>query len=144
METVSKKQKMEGLRVKLGFDRMYEVDSVGRSGGLSLFWKEGTGMEIQKYSRRHINAIIKVSEMHKQWKFTGFYGNPDSSKRQESWELMKHLKQFSPQPWLCVGDFNEIIDQSKKEGAILRKEGEMEKFREALENCALCDLGFSG
>jgi hypothetical protein len=57
---------------------------------------------------------------------------------------MRYLKQFSPQPWLCVGDLNEITEQNEKEGANLRKESQMEKFREAIENSSLCDLGFSG
>jgi hypothetical protein len=39
------------------------VDSVGRSGGLALFWKEEFCVTIQNYSRRHINAIIKNPEL---------------------------------------------------------------------------------
>jgi hypothetical protein len=57
---------------------------------------------------------------------------------------MRHLKQFSPRPLLCVGDFNKIIEQNEKEGANLHKESQMEKFWEAIENGYLCDLGFSG
>jgi hypothetical protein len=78
------------------------------------------------------------------WKFTGFYGNPNPSKRGESWDLLRHLKHFFPQPWLCVGDFNEITEQHEKEGANVRKKSQMEKFREAIKNCLLCDMGFSG
>jgi hypothetical protein len=58
--------------------------------------------------------------------------------------LLKHLKLFTPNPWLCVGDFNEIIDQSEKDGAALRKEGQMNQFREASEDCNVSDLDFIG
>ena len=51
METISEKQKLEWLQVRLGFEGMFAVDLVGRSGGLALFWNEGTGLEIQNYSR---------------------------------------------------------------------------------------------
>lgn len=38
METISRKQHLEWLRVKLGFDGLFVVDPIGRSGGLALFW----------------------------------------------------------------------------------------------------------
>jgi hypothetical protein len=50
--------------------------------------------------------------------FTGFYGHPDPSRRHESWDLLTHLKGFTPDPWLCVGDFNEVVEQSEKVGGI--------------------------
>jgi endonuclease/exonuclease/phosphatase family metal-dependent hydrolase len=79
-----------------------------------------------------------------QWKLTGFYGHPEWNKRKESWELLKHLQSYSPLAWLCIGDFNEIVDQSEKWGANPRREGQMELFRTALEQCNLSDLGYKG
>ena len=49
-----------------------------------------------------------------QWKLTGFYGHPDWNKRKESWDLLQQLQYYSPTAWLCVGDFNEIVEQSEK------------------------------
>lgn len=135
---------MEILRVKLGFEGMFVVDPIGRSGGLGLFWKEKDILEIQNYSRMHINAVVKTGEGTSEWKLTSFYGQPDWTKRQESWSLLRHLKQFSPSPWLCIGDYNEIMDQSEKVGANLRKDMMMIQFREALDDCNLNDLGYIG
>ena len=61
METKStqKKKKMEVIRLKLGFENMFVVDCIGKSGGLALFWEEESGVEIQNFSHRHINAIIR-------------------------------------------------------------------------------------
>lgn len=50
------------------------MDSVGRSGGLALMWKEDCDLIIQNYSRRHTNAIVKSSAEGMEWKLTGFYG----------------------------------------------------------------------
>jgi hypothetical protein len=138
METISKRQKLERLRIRLGFEGMFAVDPVGRSGGLVLFWKEDSGLEIQNYSRRHINAVINDRAFGQQWKFTGFYGNPNPAKREESWALLRDLQQFSPQPWLCVGDFNEITEQHEKEGENVRRESQMEKFWKAIDK--LCTV----
>lgn len=41
-------------------------------------------------------------------------------------------------------DYNEIVDNSKKWGAALRRENQMEDFRNTLEACQLFDLGFIG
>jgi hypothetical protein len=58
--------------------------------------------------------------------------------------LLKHLQSYSPLAWLCIGDFNEIVDQSEKWGANPRREGQMEIFWAALEQCNLSDLGYKG
>lgn len=65
------------------------------------------------------------------------------SKQEESLTLVKHLKSHALVPWLCMEDFNEIMDHSEKEGAAIRRESQMEGFRTALEECQLCDLGYS-
>jgi len=74
----------------------------------------------------------------------GFYGQPDVTRRDETSALLKHLKQFQPVPWLCVCDFNEIVEQSEKEGAALQRESQMVKFLYTLEFYGLSDLGYEG
>jgi len=144
METISTKHRMELLRVKMGFAGALVVNPVGRSGGLALMWKNDCNLEIYNYSRRHINAIIKTGDDNFVWKFTGFYGNPETAKREESWLLLRHLKTHAPLPWLCVGDFNEILSQDEKVGEVVRRERQMDGFRIALEDCQLGDLGYVG
>jgi len=125
METLSKQKKMEVIRCRLGFQWVFVVNLVGMSGGLALLWKEGLDLEIYNYSRSHIHAVIKDAEGLSSWQFTGFYGNSDCARRGESWALLKHLKTLLPLPWLCARDFNEIVEQSEKEGAAIRRESQM-------------------
>ena len=80
METKLRKEKLERVRVKLGFPNMFEVDSVGKSGGLALFWNKEEKVEIQNFSRRHINASVIYGRSGNPWKFTSFYGHPNPSK----------------------------------------------------------------
>jgi len=109
-----------------------------------LFWRKNLDLEIFNYSKSHILVVIKDADGQPFWQFTGFHGNPDTTRRGESWALLRHLKTLLPLPWFCEGDFNEIVEQSKKEGAVLWHESQMVGFRDALEACGLCDLGFSG
>jgi hypothetical protein len=50
--------KASSLRIKLGFDSVFTIDCKGLSGGLMFLWKSDLKVEIQNFSRRHINAII--------------------------------------------------------------------------------------
>ena len=65
-------------------------------------------------------------------------------RKHESWTLLKHLHSRSTAPWLCCGDFNEILTMEEKQGGLLRPLRPMQEFREALLQCGLVDLGFQG
>ena len=40
-------------------------------------------------------------------------------------------------PWLCAGDFNEVLFSHEKEGGTPRSQRCMDNFRETLEACIL-------
>jgi hypothetical protein len=144
METILRTPRVELLKCRLGFSSVFVVDRVGRSGGLALFWNDVLKVEIQNYSRFHINAVVSCGDSFPSWKFTGFYGQPAVEKRRDSWRLLRHLGLFSPVPWLCCGDFNEILDDLEKFEGCLRARSQMEDFQSSLADCRLMDLGFKG
>jgi exonuclease III len=143
METKLRKKKMEAIRCKLGFSSML-VDSVGKSGGLALLWNDEILLDIQNFSHRHICGVIKNLNGEALWKFTGFYGHPDVSKRVEAWALIKYLAQMDSFPWVCIGDFNEVLTTSEKWGGSGRANSQMAAFRQTLESCKLTNLGYRG
>jgi len=98
METKIMQNKSSFLNSKLGFDNIFMVDCKGRSGGLILMWKTKIEVDIQNYSKRHINTVIQCSHEEPKWKFTGFYGHPDANKRNKAWSLLRHLAKFPPEP----------------------------------------------
>jgi hypothetical protein len=49
-----------------------------------------------------------------------------------------------PTPWICVGDFNEILDLLKKFGGCGCQRSLMEAFQNTLEFCELFELDFRG
>ena len=47
-------------------------------------------------------------------------------------------------PWVCIGDFNTILQSTEKLSKRLPQHSQMDAFREALDHCQLEDLGFCG
>ncbi|XP_050290016.1 uncharacterized protein LOC126728194 [Quercus robur] len=78
------------------------------------------------------------------WHFTGFYGNPDTAQRPESWAKLKSLKGTSSAPWLAIGDFNEITRLTEKEGGHTRPKRQMENFVDAINYCGFREVDFIG
>ncbi|GAV80313.1 Exo_endo_phos domain-containing protein, partial [Cephalotus follicularis] len=78
------------------------------------------------------------------WRLTGIYGRPEAHLRHETWSLLRVLSSQINIPWLCVGDFNEILLVAEKEGGNKRSGRQMDAFRHALDFCRLRDMGFQG
>ena len=75
---------------------------------------------------------------------TGFYRAPETSRRDELWALLKVIRDTSTVPWLVIGDFNEIVSVSEKEGGGSRPRRQMKNFTDTLNWCGLRDMGFVG
>ena len=143
METRLNRKKLERLRIRLGFSSCLGVDRVGREGGLAFMWSEDVRISIKNYSSSHIDGDI-TDEIGLVWRINGFYGESVTTNRIRSWNLLRHLHSQSNILWLVMGDFNEIVDQREKLGMLDRNEVQMQRFRSALTDCSLVDLGFSG
>ncbi|KAK3189419.1 hypothetical protein Dsin_028980 [Dipteronia sinensis] len=143
METKAEHSLLELYRVRLGFTGKLVVDKVGRSGGLCMFWSDKVCVTLILYSRFHIDVQIGSHGSHV-WHLTGLYGNLDPEQGCHTWTLLRRLKGLSSLPWLCLGDFNEILRDSEKQGGPPRPRLLMESFREVLDSCELEDLGFFG
>ena len=101
-------------------------------------------MDPLTFSPWHIDVIVNEEDGKKRWRFTGFYGNPETSKRDESWALIKNLSSKCELPWVIIGDFNELLHANEKEGGNVRPEGQMKVFRDAIDSCELREMGYSG
>ena len=47
-------------------------------------------------------------------------------------------------PWLCIGDFNEILFTDEKRVGKVRPHNQMQAFRDTLDVCGFIDLGYIG
>ncbi|XP_030924471.1 uncharacterized protein LOC115951389 [Quercus lobata] len=128
---------------KLNFDHAWIVPRINSTGCLSLFWKKTVHIEVISSSPNHVDKIVGNSDEDR-WRFTGIYGFADSRRKQETWALLRQLHRRISLPWLCAGDFNEIMWAHEKLGRGPRQDRMMREFREVLDECGLMDLGFRG
>ena len=142
-ETKMDKRRMQWLQHLLGMLKMIVKDCEGKSGGLALMWKKHVNAELHNYSRYHIDMKIVEQDGYK-WRFTGIYGEPSSDKKDKTWKLLRILNQQLNLPWLCAGDFNEVLYGHEKKGGTPHRQRSMESFRMALAECGLHDLGYFG
>ena len=114
-----------------------------KTGCLVIFWKEDFDLIVETFLENHIDSTINKNK-EGQWRFIGFYGEPDTQKRHEAWGRLRRLKLRGKAPWLCASDFNEVTKQSEKIGGRIRPHGQMQAFRDILDECGFMDLGFVG
>ena len=92
-----------------------------------MFWKKDFDLQVLSSSHNHIDVLINGGKENV-WRFTGFYGAPETQLRMESWNLICELNNRFSVPWLCGGDFNELLKSHEKLGGRLRPYGQMQKF----------------
>ncbi|KAL9678179.1 hypothetical protein QQ045_016018 [Rhodiola kirilowii] len=125
--------------MKLGFSNCFIVKSLGKSGGLAVLWDNDVDLTVRSYSDNNVDVGIKADSS---FRLTLFYGDPVASRRRLSWNLLRRLSQFGDDPWIVLGDFNEVLCDEEVRGIRPRQLWQMNNFRGVLEDYGLSDMGF--
>ncbi|CAM8954132.1 unnamed protein product [Rhodiola kirilowii] len=139
VETKAWRYRADRVKMEVGFQNSFVVESRGKAGGLMLLWRDLIDLRICSYSDYHIDAIIEGDDS---FRLTLFYGHPVTHRRAESWDLIRTLNRMMDKPWLIFGDFNEVLFEWEVKGRRIRGEWKMKKFREVMQDCNLSDIGF--
>ena len=92
---------------------------MGHDSGLVLFWKSSVNLVVIDSSKYYIDTWIDKGSLN-EWRFTRFYGEPDTSRQGGAWDSLRILNHHPDVPWLCASDFNEIVRQEEKLGGATR------------------------
>ncbi|XP_074326658.1 uncharacterized protein LOC141664599 [Apium graveolens] len=112
-------------------------------GGLALMWRNEGVVEIKGSCSNYINFEVECEQIGR-WRYTGFYGCPERTTRQKSWNILRELASKSQLPWCIVGDFNDMLFSFEKEGGRPHPNNFLIGFGEVIAECGLEDLGFTG
>ena len=103
------------MKRKIQFENMFVSPRTSRGGGLVLFWRSLIDVSVEGSDKNHIDTIINKNK-ESEWQFTGFYGESNTQKQIESWDLLCTLKRKFQSLWLCAGDFKELVRGEEKIG----------------------------
>ncbi|XP_074355881.1 uncharacterized protein LOC141695541 [Apium graveolens] len=142
-ETMSKRSRLEWVKNKLGYEGLITVDPIGKSGGLALMWTEKDQAELLSLSQNHIDVKVCLTDMM-EWRLTGFYGEPDRSKRRSTWNLLRNLARDANLPWCLQGDLNNVSSTEDKRGGEPYPEWLINGYNEAVHDAILVDLELLG
>jgi len=143
VETWENEARLKDVKRKIQFENMFVSPRTSRGGGLVLFWRSLIDVSVEGSDKNHIDTIINKNK-ESEWQFTGFYGESNTQKQIESWDLLCTLKRKFQSLWLCAGDFNELVRGEEKLGVSRRSHNQMQLFYEAINVCGFVDLGYSG
>ena len=138
METLVHEMKIEELRIKLGFSGKFAVNSIRHSGGLAMLWDSSLSCSISGFCNNHIDLVI--SESTSDWHLTGYYGFLEGHRRRASWNLLCALAIRSSLPWVCIGDFNDLLSPPDKKEGVAHLDWLFRGFHGALTDCGLNEL----
>ena len=65
---------------------------------------------VDSFSNYHIDAIVH-GDAERAWRLTGFYGEPETSRHNEEWNMLRMLS---------FDDFNELLKVVDKKGGAPR------------------------
>ncbi|KAK4273760.1 hypothetical protein QN277_017095 [Acacia crassicarpa] len=144
METKIQSTKIMKLRRRFGFQHDLYVDPEGLSGGLAVWWKDNITLNVLYKSKNIIHVVMESAGL-KVPKFATFvYGPPKEKDRRVVWNILRSLAVNDLEPWLAVGDFNDLLSQAEKEGGLPRAMRKIINFQKVVSDCNLIDLEFKG
>lgn len=82
-------------------ENSFVVDCKGLSRGIAFLWKERMKATLISYSNLNISLKVAGEKEGKDWLLTSFYGDPMTSRRMDSWKLLRNL-QLADQMALCA------------------------------------------
>jgi hypothetical protein len=141
-ETKSSPSLVSSILNHLGFYLMNHVAPIGTCGGLVLAWRLGVELECFPTNQNNISAWCFSDPPNSPWILSCIYGPPKKCYKPAFWDSLTTVGEDFVSPWLCIGDFNFILDQSEKIGGRPVASSSHCPFRNFIDQLGLVDLGF--
>ena len=143
MQTRLIKDKGKVIWNKCGFLKGWECPGEGFSGGLVLAWNPKQKLHIIQESRHLVHTdLLDNNDNH--LSITFIYGHPEVAKKEEVWNDLRNIRNLAHSNWLCIGDFNQVLNDDEK---FSFKHGPIPGssfFLQLISDLAFCELTDSG
>jgi hypothetical protein len=129
---------------RLGFFLLTQVVASGTSGGLVLSWRPGVDLECFSSNKNNIIAWCYSDPPQSPWILSCVYGPSKRSDRAAFWDNFAAIGEGFEASWLCIGDFNSMLDQSEKRGGRPVDSSSHCLFKKFINHFGMIDVGFAG
>ncbi|KAI9122178.1 hypothetical protein K1719_006867 [Acacia pycnantha] len=126
-----------------GFKHSIRKEAEGFSGGIWLLWDvDELTVDVITMHEQFIHCRVSLGE--EVMLLTAIYASPTEQRRHILWELLYELACVTADPWVLIGDFNEIKTPLEQKGGGRINETRCRRFNDWIEDCRLIDMGAQG
>ncbi|KAL0302133.1 UNVERIFIED_CONTAM: hypothetical protein Scaly_3041200 [Sesamum calycinum] len=121
-------------------------DYSGPEGRIWLAWNPlEVGVDILRVESQFVHCRAFNKRLHTRCLITVLYGAYDLIPRRNLWSALCNLSAvISNEPWLVLGDFNAVMDDSEVYGRAADTSVSMTEFRNCIRDSGLVQLPFTG
>ncbi|KAG5553330.1 hypothetical protein RHGRI_011260 [Rhododendron griersonianum] len=101
-------------------------------------------LDVELANKNFMHVIITDNSIPSCWAATFVSGCPTRSGRSLVWENLMNIARSERLPWLCMGDFNQVLRVEDKLGGMVPSQNSLSSFHEMISECGLVDLEFKG
>lgn len=114
-ETKASKERCRLVVKSCNMEEWYCIEAENSDGGLLLMWRQEIQVSILYSSKYNIIARIEHQVFYKPWIIICAYGPPYAYLKDGFWSGITRIIDQLNEPWLMLGDLNEIMHE-KDEG----------------------------
>lgn len=127
----------------LGYEIAGLTEAQGHSGGIWVLVEIVRNFGVTVVEVFHQAITTSISRGNKSWTCTAIYASPVLAVRELLWSHLENTRSATVNPWMLLGDFNEILLPSEVRGGFFPQNRAL-KFSDMMERCGLMDLGSTG
>ncbi|KAI9121220.1 hypothetical protein K1719_008253 [Acacia pycnantha] len=126
-----------------GFKHSIREEVEGFSGGIWMLWNlDKLYVDVLVKNDQFIHCKLRLEG--KELLFIVIYASPSEQRRHITWDSLHTLAGEVADPWLLVGDFNEIKSPLEQKGGGRVNETRCRRFKEWIQHCNLLDIEADG
>lgn len=122
----------------------FYVEPVGISGGLTIWWSNDVPISFSHISKNLVDGEVQLGFGGAKMKITWVYGDSVYSRITLNWNRLRGIGAHRNDPWIVLGDFNDISSHSEKVGGRRKDQRKIDGFNNLIEDIGIGDLGYKG